>query len=586
MSHANFKLPIQGKLPLTGIDVVATEETDDTRNAFEISGNFINITDKYELLEWMISIYFCYNSGPMIESIVVLCSNKEDRQQWIEHLTQDQTSSLVRSPTMSHVSRSKQPFTRLSKYYARLVRKKVITPQLMKKLLYLQYIYKPDLTIVKMRKCTVTYTIYPTQSQHSVSSSVREDTTGRERKNSVLKSTLMLDVRYAVDCQDLRNLGTETTHVPLGSSSSLGLIDSSCRNNRPPTYETCKSLPSVVQSASGLTPHLYKFHGSNIIVPTLPLRDNSDNDSEDDCNFEHWSLAMNTVDWSTIEPPRNFYELSSLESVRLGNSPSQLTTIQENAFDTEKMDCCSSSGTGRLLPTIGSLHSSDSGMADSYRLNSSDMNSCYRYILAHPRGRDDETNLAQTSHSDSDNDERNFEHQCICSSPFGSTPRDSDRSFESTESANSSFVAYKSTTIGKEDPSENNNENVACAAMTSMQITPKFVFDNANRKRSTQPIPYAHRNVYKRVGRREMRDIKRTAIHLNYDPEQPTEIYTSGLYAHWWLKKKIPGISGILEQGKLLPWHGCFPFFYHSYKLKIYICIYIFSSLRFATNKS
>ncbi|KAL6443281.1 hypothetical protein ACFW04_002882 [Cataglyphis niger] len=67
----------EGKLPLTGINVTGIEDTDEIRNALEIT-------------------------GPMIESIVVLCATKEERQRWIDLLIQEQgTSSLLKSPTVS-----------------------------------------------------------------------------------------------------------------------------------------------------------------------------------------------------------------------------------------------------------------------------------------------------------------------------------------------------------------------------------------------------------------------------------------------------------------------------------------------------
>ncbi|KAG7201529.1 hypothetical protein KM043_004281 [Ampulex compressa] len=65
----------EGKLPLTGISVTAVEDTDEIRNAFEIT-------------------------GPMIESIVVLCATKEERQRWIDLLVQEQGTCLMKSPTM------------------------------------------------------------------------------------------------------------------------------------------------------------------------------------------------------------------------------------------------------------------------------------------------------------------------------------------------------------------------------------------------------------------------------------------------------------------------------------------------------
>ncbi|XP_051155369.1 rho guanine nucleotide exchange factor 7 isoform X1 [Leptopilina boulardi] len=71
----------EGKLPLTGINAVLIENTDDLKNAFEIS-------------------------GPMIENITVLCTHKEDRQQWIDLLSQEQGLGLLRSPTvMPHATK-------------------------------------------------------------------------------------------------------------------------------------------------------------------------------------------------------------------------------------------------------------------------------------------------------------------------------------------------------------------------------------------------------------------------------------------------------------------------------------------------
>ncbi|XP_066587543.1 rho guanine nucleotide exchange factor 7 [Prorops nasuta] len=64
----------EGKLPLTGINVIVKDDTDDCKYAFEIT-------------------------GPMIETIMVLCSSKEERQQWIELLSQEQRNSVLRSPT-------------------------------------------------------------------------------------------------------------------------------------------------------------------------------------------------------------------------------------------------------------------------------------------------------------------------------------------------------------------------------------------------------------------------------------------------------------------------------------------------------
>lgn len=69
----------EGKLPLTGINVTGIEDTDEIRNALEIT-------------------------GPMIESIVVLCATKEERQRWIDLLIQEQGTSPLKSPTVSRMN--------------------------------------------------------------------------------------------------------------------------------------------------------------------------------------------------------------------------------------------------------------------------------------------------------------------------------------------------------------------------------------------------------------------------------------------------------------------------------------------------
>ncbi|XP_015519561.1 rho guanine nucleotide exchange factor 7 isoform X1 [Neodiprion virginianus] len=78
----------EGKLPLTGIAVTKIDDTEDMKNGFEIS-------------------------GPMIESILAVCPSREERQQWIEYLTQEQRVNTAKSPsTMQHVSpllNGKQP---------------------------------------------------------------------------------------------------------------------------------------------------------------------------------------------------------------------------------------------------------------------------------------------------------------------------------------------------------------------------------------------------------------------------------------------------------------------------------------------
>ncbi|EFN79242.1 Rho guanine nucleotide exchange factor 7 [Harpegnathos saltator] len=203
----------EGKLPLTGINVTGIEDTDEIRNALEIT-------------------------GPMIESIVVLCPTREERQRWIELLIQEQGASLLKSPTMPRVSCHHPPYARLSRYFAKLVRRKVIYPELMKKLLYIQYVLKPDLSSVKMRKCNVTYTILPAHSSGDSDSDVTTESRNMQQESRTLcKSTLIMDVRYVVDNTDLSNVG-------IASDSSLTNFASRVDYGDRCTFETSKSLPA------------------------------------------------------------------------------------------------------------------------------------------------------------------------------------------------------------------------------------------------------------------------------------------------------------------------------------------------------
>ncbi|XP_038207771.1 uncharacterized protein LOC119829370 isoform X1 [Zerene cesonia] len=134
----------EGCLPLTGISVCKLDDTDIRKNAFEIS-------------------------GPMIDTIVAVCQTKAEADNWVSLL---QKHSNINSPThepnqpqsLPHLARSPSegalssintsrrslyhvtlpppsypsasPYYSLTKYFARLVRKKVITRQMLRKLLH------------------------------------------------------------------------------------------------------------------------------------------------------------------------------------------------------------------------------------------------------------------------------------------------------------------------------------------------------------------------------------------------------------------------------------------------------------------
>ncbi|CAH2066715.1 unnamed protein product, partial [Iphiclides podalirius] len=134
----------EGCLPLTGITVCKLDDTDTRKNAFEIS-------------------------GPMIDTIVAVCQTRAEADNWVSLLQKHSNTSspshdtgqpqslpqLTRSPSegaLSSINTSRRslyhvtlpppsypsasPYYSLTKYFARLVRKRVITRQMLRKLLH------------------------------------------------------------------------------------------------------------------------------------------------------------------------------------------------------------------------------------------------------------------------------------------------------------------------------------------------------------------------------------------------------------------------------------------------------------------
>ncbi|XP_036010063.1 rho guanine nucleotide exchange factor 7 isoform X5 [Mus musculus] len=82
----------QGKLPTTGMTITKLEDSENHRNAFEISGS-------------------------MIERILVSCTSQQDLHEWVEHLQKQTKVTSVSNPTIkphsvpSHTDLSKSPKT-------------------------------------------------------------------------------------------------------------------------------------------------------------------------------------------------------------------------------------------------------------------------------------------------------------------------------------------------------------------------------------------------------------------------------------------------------------------------------------------
>lgn len=459
--------------------------------------------------------------GPMIESIVVLCPTREERLRWIELLIQEQGTNPLKSPTMPRVSCHHPPYARLSRYFAKLVRRKIIYPELMKKLLYVQYVLKPDLSSVKMRKCNVTYTILPAHSSGETDSDVT--TESMQQSRTLCKSTLIMDVRYVVDNTDLSNVG-------IASDSSLTNFASRVDYGDRCTFETSKSLPADT-TMSHVLPNVPLVSSKSC---TLNLQARS-NDFCREHKKEPCGLTANYLQTIELYPKQPNVPNTSIP-VRYSVTPDQ----GDNCDSTERafQETCANT----------SLRSSDSGMAESYCLNSSEINSSYKsYASSHTKY----TDPVRTSHSESENDENKFENQCICTSPFGSTPRGSGHSLASSKNINERTSLAKPG-VSNVDGDVNDNPNSSGDTIQETVAIRLIRHENVREKRYTQPIPYAHQCVIKKVGRRVVRPIQ----PIMEEHDEPTnQVYSSGLYAHWWLKKPIP-ISGCTEQGKL-PWHGC-----------------------------
>ncbi|KAL0274433.1 UNVERIFIED_CONTAM: hypothetical protein PYX00_006856 [Menopon gallinae] len=108
----------EGKLPLSGINVMQLPDSESYKNAFEVT-------------------------GALIDRIVAVCQTKEDQQSWVDALCQAIRSirkASVSSPNPPpHVSSQFTcPYTELTSYFASLVKSGVITRALLKRLLYRQ----------------------------------------------------------------------------------------------------------------------------------------------------------------------------------------------------------------------------------------------------------------------------------------------------------------------------------------------------------------------------------------------------------------------------------------------------------------
>lgn len=448
----------------------------------------------------------------MIENMVVQCPSREDRQHWIELLCQEQllhqhggSSHLQRSPTsISHVSCCNHPpYTRLTRLFARLVRKRVIHSELLKRLLYFQYLVKPDLSTVKMRKCClVTYSLFPSNKLQSRVSSppplINQEQVRPIRKSSTLK----LDVRYVLD------ESSTTSSRQHEASTSMAVY-----STEPPTIlsePNSRSLPPKVS------------RDSCCIIPnfdSVPYRVLRSRDMNDD-----------------------------------------LSNLCDNSEDSKNWRSLGGGQRRRDAPIV-SHRSSDSGMADSFQHHSAELGSCYAKFGA--------------LHSESENDENKFENQCICTSPFGSSA-----SSQSSPSVSKSLLLTTRPTNrlpsdevfdDSSDDDDEDRDKCTCKVVEDDRRFAKLTL--IQQKHLTQPLSMSPKKKPKRPLGHKIHRIEEPKRKVDEEEEEEEEdkpepqVFTSGLYAHWWLKKTLP----ISEQGKLLL-HGMAAFFLLITPFDYYTC--------------
>lgn len=287
----------------------------------------------------------------------MLCATKEDQQRWIELLIQEQrtNSSLVKSSTTSRVSCNLPPYTRLSRYFAKLVKKKIIRPELLKKLLYLQYILKPDLTNVKMRKPNVTtYALYPMPVSDRYRSSDIETSKIIDQQfvgtSTLRKSTLTLDVKYALGDLDLSTVGIANDSTLTESVSERNSI-----------HEVSKSLPVAGNVIIDRQKDETMTHVANFPLSFPIGRDV--HRSRLNAIKKHVDVKITANCWKSIEPNEE-QPTTIISAQRPIVCACNEDCKHRYAISTrQEFDSC----------TDVSVNSLDSGMAESCRLNSSEI---------------------------------------------------------------------------------------------------------------------------------------------------------------------------------------------------------------------
>ncbi|XP_057659892.1 uncharacterized protein LOC130896115 isoform X1 [Diorhabda carinulata] len=574
VSHRLSAFIYEGKLYLSGLTITKLEN-----NAFEIS-------------------------APMIDKRVVYCQNKEDADHWIELLKKQ----MPRSSTASTVSQkmgpsqaqfvpqppphlnqrgycnrssvisyktpndnrpitlppdhypSAAPFAALTKYFQKLIKQKIITRKLLKHLLYSEHLNKMSLNLVKIRHHKTEISIYTKdvhcrdsvihcESDTDTDSSNNTDKTKNYDSYSSNSSNPFGYIRY----YNPRNEDESKPPSILISTASIRLQKQSSQDSdgsvvvrKPKPYMACENILNLNDSLEltnlSVQQEYYlpttrqscptklvgnKFNKTSLTTIYIPPWSNNDTNNST-THSSTLELPVNTLPipdkvlaeilYNTpkdneenflLKPPSMFdvkivpqslslnldnvgFRKHSIDSDKPKRRSSlQITPSTQSSF----CRCCS--------VYYHSPRSSDSGMAGSCTLNSPD-SANNTAESARVRCSVDMTNLfdkcedKRDALSLSESIARDYEAECQCTSPFGSTPRTSGQDCI--------------------------NENVITKSGDGIRKSQSKLY----------LIPQKSQSMDSLLDKEE-----------GDDGNSP--LFKSGLYAHWWLKAKIPAsvVKGI-----------------------------------------
>lgn len=426
----------------------------------------------------------------MIEEIIAICQTKEDQQMWINDINKQisfakqsslapsNSSSVIKMPPFmtgkSHSANvpkppphavSSIPYIHLTMYFARLVRKKIITRKILKKLLYKEYINRYNTEHVPRRRVHRSeYIIYPEKASitwisSSSSSSVTENRCINERQISSNKSND--DERMSMTDDDEMTNGSKrcssfhyiskpvfrTTLKVIGNNcdinynaelkcspnlvcEDLSKIDDNVEvyyelsNRQNFQHESRQSEPLHASNESNYDLHSVGFKSFSVGCDSFPVLEPP---SIDDDLSNSVSDKSNVSDFNVSQYPKKYYSSYCIGSPVI-SSNEKLNKLNNTPFsNNDRNNCEKKKGVpaSSLLQTLSSKEN-ERCLSDCHRFN----NTCKLSVRSSDSGLADITSsLINTStrgqlniESDSSS---NFEGHCVCTSPFETTPHTS-----------------------------------------------------------------------------------------------------------------------------------------------------------------